>query len=434
MSQIKKLTALTAEQEVMLPMIRDKWLKVGLSTQPADRETAKAAAILTYKKASLKEPNIFVWLDSPMAGCIGAYMLAQVGAQVRAQVGAQVRAQVWDQVGAQVWDQVRAQVWDQVRAQVGAQVGAQVWAQVWDQVGAQVWDQVGAQVGAQVWAQVRAQVGAQVGDQVGDQVWDQVRDQVRAQVRAQVWDQVGDQVRAQVGAQVGAQVWDQVRAQVGAQVWAQVWDQVGDQRYRCGYGLHDANWIGFYDAFAQFGIDTSRLDGVKEMTESCGWWWPFTGAVVMTERPIRLERDDRNRLHSATGKAIEYPDGWGIYAWHGVRVSEQVIMKPDTMTGKQILDERNAEIRRVMVERFGLDRFLSSVKAKILHQDQSGSRKLHRIDLAGDEPIVAVQVKCPTTGQIYFLRVPPTITRCDTAVAWTFGYEHVADYQPSVET
>ena len=47
---------------------------------------------------------------------------------------------------------------------------------------------------------------------------------------------------------------------------------------------------------------------------------------------------------------------------------------------------------------------------------------------------MAVQVKCPTTGQTYFLRVPPQIDRCDKAVAWTFGYEKVKDYQPVVET
>ena len=154
-SRTKRLTALTTDQATLLPAIRDEWMAVGLSTIPADRVAAEEGVKLAYRAAGLDPPRIIIWLNSPMAGAIGAAMLAS------------------DQVGAQVWDQVGAQVW-------GAQVRAQVWAQVWDQVWAQVRDQV------------RDQVGAQVRDQVRDQVRAQVRDQVRDQVGAQVWAQVRD--------------------------------------------------------------------------------------------------------------------------------------------------------------------------------------------------------------------------------------------------
>lgn len=161
----------------------------------------------------------------------------------------------------------------------------------------------------------------------------------------------------------------------------------------------------------------------------------LNGFCLLTNRPTHIYRDDRGRLHNASGLAIQYrTTNWGLYAWHGVRVPEQVILKPDTLTSQQILEESNAEIRRVMVERLGLDRFLSQAKAKVLHTDQAGKRVLHRIDWQNDEPIVAVQVQCPTTGQTYFLRVPPQIDRCDKAIAWTFGFDKVAEYQPSIET
>jgi hypothetical protein len=85
-----------------------------------------------------------------------------------------------------------------------------------------------------------------------------------------------------------------------------------------------------------------------------------------------------------------------------------------------------------MIERFGLDRFLSNVNAKVLDTDEK--RSLYKIELPNDEPIVAVKVQCPSTGQIYFLRVPPQIDRCDKAVAWSFGFEKVAEYTPEIET
>ena len=131
-----KINKLTPEQEADLSATRDKWLDIGLSTAPIDREASKAAVAKMYECAGLPAPNIFIFLDSPRQGAIAAVLLKD------SKLGAQVRAQVWAQV--------RAQVRDQVWAQVGDQVGAQVWDQVWDQVGDQVWAQVGDQVGAQV--------------------------------------------------------------------------------------------------------------------------------------------------------------------------------------------------------------------------------------------------------------------------------------------
>ena len=128
-----KLDQLTPEQEAMLPQIRDEWIHIGLSTEPADRADAEAGVRSAYKAAGLEPPRLMLWLRSPMEGAVAASVVnqvrAQVGDQVRAQVEAQVRAQVWDQVGAQVWAQVWAQVGDQVRDQVGAQVGRAIWGQ-----------------------------------------------------------------------------------------------------------------------------------------------------------------------------------------------------------------------------------------------------------------------------------------------------------------
>src|SRR3990167_35882 len=126
-------TELSATTRAAFPTIRDEWLAVGLSTVPANRAEAERGVRLAYNVAGLEAPSLMIWVDSPIAGCVGAAM--QVGAQVGAQVWAQVRDEVWVKFGVQVW------------VGVGAQVG--------DQVGAQVGDQVWAQVGAQVWAQVR---------------------------------------------------------------------------------------------------------------------------------------------------------------------------------------------------------------------------------------------------------------------------------------
>jgi len=460
-----RIDKLTFGQESFLPEYKDRWLKIGLSTSNESLDVRGVKQIIdrVYKEGGLKAPDYIVSLDSPLAGCVGAAMLDQVQVRVRTQVRnqvesqvvwdqveAQIRAQVENQVEAQVEAQVRAQVRNQVEAQVRNQVESQVWDQVGDQVRnqveAQVWDQVGDQVRAQVWNQVRELAYPGPGEaQVRDQVWNQIGDQVRDQVRDQIWDQVGwnqvrDQVRDQIWDQVGDQVEAQVRDQVGNQVGNQVWNQVQAQVHKCGYGIQDADWLSFYSYILEVleleQSYCSKLVPLMELSQEVGWWWPFENTVIVTPKPILLKRDEQNRLHCEDGPAIQYPDGWGVWAWHGVRVGKEIIEQPSTITCNMIEAQSNAEIRRVLMQRYGLARYLVDSGAQQISIDQYGI--LYQKNIPGDVPLTMVRVKNSTPEQDgvfkeYFLRVPPNTKTALEAVAWTFGIEP-KDYASKVET
>jgi hypothetical protein len=122
--------------------------------------------------------------------------------------------------------------------------------------------------------------------------------------------------------------------------------------------------------------------------------------------------------------------------WHGVPVSNRVAFHPETITVDEILRERNQELRRVLLERVGMDWFFEHARPAVLDEDRDagGPRRLLRITPREGEPVVCVEVRCPSTANRYLLRVPPEILTCHDAVAWTAGYRNPRDYRPVVET
>ena len=294
-------------------------------------------------------------------------------------------------------------------------VNASVWASVWASVGASVWDSVGASVRASVgasvwdsvWASVRASVGASVWASVGASVWDSVgasvRDSVRDSVGASVWDSVGDSV--------GASVWDSV----GASVWA----------------YYDKNWHSFYHFFHEV-FEENNLIHLALFNEMVSGFRLGSQEAWLVRKPTRLERDEQGRLHSADGMCMQYADGWGFYAWHGVCCSEKIILRPEQLAREDWINESNMELRRVIQERLGSDLFVTLVGGKCIDQGQRG--ELIEIDLGNDPEHVArfVHVQDTSTERMYYLRVPPHIKRADIGVAWTFGLD-VEDYRPLQE-
>ncbi|MFN0052803.1 MAG: DUF6745 domain-containing protein [Planctomycetales bacterium] len=122
--------------------------------------------------------------------------------------------------------------------------------------------------------------------------------------------------------------------------------------------------------------------------------------------------------------------------WGGVNIDRRIAFHPETLSVDEVLGEKNAERRRVLLERYGYGRFLKDAQAELLDADRDpgGPRQLLRVELPGDEPLVALSCFCPSTARQYMLRVPPTMTSCHQAAAWIAGFDNPADYHPVLET
>ncbi len=122
--------------------------------------------------------------------------------------------------------------------------------------------------------------------------------------------------------------------------------------------------------------------------------------------------------------------------WRGVRVNERIAFHPGQLTAREALEEKNVELRRVIIERMGYLRFARETHARTLDEDQDpgGTRQLLLIDLQEDEPLVGLSCHCPSTGRQYFLRVPPAMKTCHQAAAWVAGFDDPSLYHPQIET
>jgi hypothetical protein len=139
-------------------------------------------------------------------------------------------------------------------------------------------------------------------------------------------------------------------------------------------------------------------------------------------------------LHHSEGPAVIFQDETRLFYWHGTEVPEEVIVNPKSIKMRTIDEERNIEIKRVMIERYGIENFLFG--SKKIHEDKYGS--LYQKDIGESEPFVALKVTNSTpepdgSYKTYFIRVPPEIRRAKQGVAWTFSMTE-EEYDPSDET
>jgi len=186
---------------------------------------------------------------------------------------------------------------------------------------------------------------------------------------------------------------------------------------------------------------TAMVERRLELARSAAGFWALDGLAIMLDRPTAIGFDERGRLHGADGPALAYPDGTAVWADHGVEVPGSIIADPGSITIAAIDDQTNAEVRRVMTERFGTERLIREGGAELVDEDEVGRlwvRSFSGTRWQAPEPLMMVEVQNSTPepdGSIrtYFLRVPPVIRTARDAVAWTFGLTGPG-YVPAVET
>jgi len=378
---------LTPAQEAEARRFAQERIAAQLSTEPVDEPEAERLLRQAYGVAGLRPPQHILWLDGPLQLVV-------------------VRAPQYEQanmeaiVGASVYDRVRARVRASVQGSVRKSVGVSTLANV----------------RARAQASVHKSVHKSVGNSVYTSVYTSVFASVHTSVYTSVYTSVFASVDTSVFAGLGPYSPGSLLDSVGASV----------QAYST---AHEFAFFRFFDVY----LAPHALHALAHFNELVSGYWLGQEVALLVRRPTVLARDSEGRLHSPGGKCLAYPDGWGFYAWHGLRVPEQVILAPERLSREDFFKEPNVEVRRVIQERMG-SRFVSELGGQVIDTGARGT--LYEVRLPKDDPEgVAryVQVQDASTPRQYVLRVPPTIQTAAEAVAWSFSCT-LEEYHPAQET
>jgi hypothetical protein len=169
------------------------------------------------------------------------------------------------------------------------------------------------------------------------------------------------------------------------------------------------------------------------------WRWMHPKFCIVSDRPRFIRVDEARRSHCADGPSHVWRDGWRLYHWHGLRIPAWMIEDKTRITPDAIEAEENAELRRVMLEIFGFDRYIEARGAELASEDECLGlpRQLFEISLSGERirilRVVNGTIEADGRRRRFHLGVP---LECDTpheAASWSYG-RPAAKYREAVRT
>jgi hypothetical protein len=385
-----RIDSLTSEQEEALRAHHAEWYRYGTYTEPSDRPATEAAITRMYEIIGKPAPQ-FVWCDSPATGALAVAILS--GKLTPAAVS----------LGVSLGDSLRVSLRVSLR----------------DSLGDSLRDSLRVSLGDSL--------RVSLGDSLRVSLGDSLRDSLRVSLRVSLGDSLRDSLLGRARDAANREAW---------------------------WGQHEAYWIAYYLFPEQQSLVTydpkrsEQLGLWATISRSTGWWFPYDGVVVCTERPVEVNQElessrfafstTSRRLHREDGPALLYRDGWAVHAWHGIRVPAWVI--EDDVTPEHIdraLKLDNSEQRRAALERIGWPRVVQHLGSTPIATCPDPANEPHELALYAlpaefyDEP---VNLLVMTNGspdrngalRLYGETVPASITDPLAAAAWQY------DVHPSV--
>lgn len=260
--------------------------------------------------------------------------------------------------------------------------------------------------------------------------WDAVKDDIEVAVTGGIREVVGvtvmetvtynvrydveNAVRIAVEEPINPSVWLIICDAVYVAVWNVTFDSVD---YTSGDVVRDVEYLALYAYLDAIGVDCSKAKGLFATAKHCGWWWAFKDVAVTIPKPSAIRLDEQGRLHGEGVPAVAY-QGFHVYAYHGVRLPEKYgTLHPEKWQSQWLLEEDNAELKRVLIHGIGYERICQELQA--IELDSWQEYTLLRIDSNIDiEPIYLLKMTCPSTGHIHALRVPPDMATARDAITW----------------
>ena len=401
-----KISRLTAKQKALLPEWKKRWIEIGLRTGPADHERWERGACKCYQASGFAWPGNPIWVSSPIIGALAASISRALLKNTKKGSYSATRSEVHSVIYSAVSSAVNSAVSSAVRSSVSSAVHSAVESEVGSAVRSSVYSAVSSAVRSSVSSEVYSAVSSEVYSAVSSAVHSAVDSAVDSAIDSAVYSAVSSAVNSAVNSAVDSAVDSAVESEVplkldwhsclGGQFWAS-W----------------SSWVNFLLDACNLTLSPEILTlarAYEDTVLSASYWWPNLNFVMVSERPSIIFRNSLGQLHADGRKAIQWPDGWGLYMLNGVRVPHHIVETPaDKLDLSIILKEKNAEIRREIIRKIGIERVCTKLGAQVL--DTQGDYELLTIDLNDGLRRPYLKMKNPSIGTYHVEGVP---TECDT--------------------
>ena len=409
---------LTEEHRAQLKPHADWWIKNALSTKAMDdhdRSEMRKAIKGLYESANLVPPpdERIVFVSSPFVARFAGGFAAAIW-----WLRNNKKENVMDATRAAT----QAATWDATRDATRDATGSATWAATWYATRDATWAATEDATWDATWAATvdatRAATGAATEDATEAAIWAATEDATRAatSITKNKWFNfsIKSMINLSINLKIGKFGLD--CAYESSKMW-----NGGNQ-----WSAYPS-FLSFFRYVAKLNIDYTKWDYYEKAAIHAGHRIMHEKFCIISDRPEILKIDEQNRPHSFDGPFCRWRDGSALYSIHGIRVPMWICeTKKEDFTKEMIVNETNADNRRCIIQKIGIEKAIELLGADVIDSYESpigGKYELLQIDYDGRGKRCYLKMKSKSIDAYHIEGIKPGITTVKEAIAYRNGLD-----------
>ena len=337
-----------------------------------------------------------------------------MGDSLHSSLGASLHTSLYASLRASLYASLRESLNDSLSTSLNDSLG--------ESLGDSLHASLGESLGASLHASLNASLHSSLGDSLNDSLGESLGDSLHASLYASLHTSLYASLHASLRS-LNASLHDSLSDSLRESLRKCQKEGLKFHTTYC-WGQLDMYWIAYYLFCKIIGAkylkkDYKLLLKYYSLAKSCNWIYFFEDACILVRKPQIIKLNSENKMHCDGGPAIEFRDGWKIWALNDVTVQKEIAETPaDKLDPMLVLKEKNVEVRREILRKIGIERFVKKVPNRAI--DKHGEYELLAFKIKNKE-YRALKMKNPSIGVYHIEGVPSDIKNCKEAIYWRNG-------------
>lgn len=251
----------------------------------------------------------------------------------------------------------------------------------------------------------------------------QLNPRLESQLRSQLHSQLYSLLYSQLESRLNSLLYSQLESQLESQLHSQLHSRLKEVHSNSYIAIWWLIWCGWYDYGRYIGIkyDKNLYNKFISFVKEVNYIIPYEKICFISEKPVKIQWKNK-QLHNDTGLAVEYADGYGLYCLNGVNVGRKIVMTPAGELDPQLmLKEKNAEVRREIIRKIGIEKVIDSLGAKVI--EKRNGYELLNFDIGNGRMRPFLKMRNPSIGTWHIEGVHPDCDTIDKALNSRNGFK-----------
>ena len=223
-------------------------------------------------------------------------------------------------------------------------------------------------IGENIWQNIHQNIQQNIWQNIGENIEQNIRGNIQQNIR----QNIGENIWQNIHQNIEQNIWQNIRENIGENIRENIW---GKEYFI--FSSNDSSWIQWY-VYQLFYFENELLkkdknyELLKEYIDSVidSWMCLFFEKIAIVSRKPQIRRNDNGRLNSHHLAAVEFNDGFKLYALNGVMFTEELWKKiiSREMPMEEVLKIADID-KRTQAMKFaksGLREFYKSQKGKCI--------------------------------------------------------------------